>query len=269
MATPAPTPPTAPVGLDTSGLDALIAAAAKGQAAGTGKFTWTPPPIPQRTVTAFGTQIPGTPPVTLGPNPVFGQQTVDVGGFGALISQLDPSQIEALQHQLYESGAYPASYYGKGAKPVPWGQRDPDTVQILQQMAGLASFTGNLDQILSAKVDIGALSRTQRAPLVIELPSQDDMTHVLRQSAMELLGRDPTPDELARYSSKFSDAVSAYQKQRYTAEEGGGTVTQAPSATSAAEQYLREQSPVEYGAQRIEKGLSALRQLFTGGGGGG
>lgn len=275
MATPAPTIPDPTSGNVGAQLSQIVAGLTAAGGAASGKFTWTPPKSTQgfdptttgvgRRLAAGGLLAPGQMFPSVQPLP----DTIDAGTFGQRIAALDPSQVEALQRQLYESGAYPASYYGKNAKPVPWGQRDPDTVQILQQMAGLATFTGNLDQILGAKVDIGALSKTQRAPLVIELPAKDDLEHVLRQSAMELLGRDPTPDEMARYSSRFTEATSAYQKQRYAAEEGGGTVTQAPSATTAAESYLREQSPVEYGAQRIEKGLSSLRKLFTGGGGGG
>ena len=258
---------TPPVAADNTDLDALLALAMKGGAATGGKFQWTPPgSVMDYTKTGIGRRLIGAgltqPQVPLA-------ETLDAATFGQRIAALDPSQVEAIQHQLYESGAYPNSYYGKNAKPVPWGQRDPDTVGILQQMAGLASFTGNLDQILSAKVDIGALSKTQRAPLVIELPAQEDMDRILKDSAMELLGRDPTPDELARYSSKFTSAVSAYQKGQYAAGEGGGTVTQAPSAQAAAESFLQQASPVEAGAQRIEKGLKALRTLFVGGGGGG
>lgn len=268
--TPAPTPTIDPAGGNVGAqLAQIVAGLAAGGGAASGKFQWTPPKSAQ----AFDTK--GT---------RLGQQLVNAGlvspavpvaeslaaaDFGVRIGQLDPSQVEALQHQLYESGAYPASYYGKNAKPVPWGQRDQDTVGLLQQMAGLATFTGNLDQILGAKVDIGAISKAQRAPLVIELPSQDDMTAVLKDSAMTLLGRDPTPDELARYSASFTERVKAYQTGQYAAGEAGGMVTQAPNAQNAAEAMLQQSSPVEAGAQRIEKGLSALRQLFTGGGGGG
>jgi hypothetical protein len=261
MATPPP--------VDNTDLDALIAKlAAGGGGATSGKFTWTPPPGGAAYAGMAGSLFAG--PAVPGRTRVAGlPETVDAVGFGARLSQLDPSQVEALQRQLYESGAYPDSYYGKNPKKIAWGQRDPDTVGILQQMAGLASFTGNLDQILGAKVDVGALAAKERAPLVIELPSQEDMTSVLKDTAADILGRDPTPQELARYSASFTARVKAYQGQRYAAGEAGGTVTQAPQAQAMAESFLQEQSPVEAGAQRMEKGLAALRQVFTGGGGGG
>jgi hypothetical protein len=261
MATPAP-------GTDIGSVVKQAIAEAQGNAATGGKFTWTPP----ESAGAFdirGTGIGASLAARGLIQTKLGIQSVDVAGFGSLVSQFDPSQIEALQRQLFESGAYPASYYGKNAKPVPWGQRDPDTVQILQQMAGLATFTGNLDQILGAKVDIGALSRTQRAPLVIELPSEEDMAAVVRDSAMDELGRDASPEQVAAFARNFTARVKAYQEQKYAAGEGGGTVSQPPQAGTLAQEFLRESSPVEAGAQRIEKGLGELRKLFTGGGGGG
>lgn len=275
MVTPAPTIPDPAAGNVGAQLSQIVAGLTAAGSAASGKFTWTPPKSTLgfdptttgigRRLAAGGLLAPGQMFPSVQPLP----DTIDSATFGQRITALDPSQVEALQRQLYDAGAYPDSYYGKNAKPIPWGQRDQDTIGLLMQMAGLATFSGNLDQMLQAKVDISQRGKTHRAPLVIELPAKDDLEHVLRQSAMELLGRDPTPDEMARYSSRFTEATSAYQKQRYAAEEGGGTITQAPSATTAAESYLRQQSPVEYGAQRIEKGLSSLRKLFTGGGGGG
>jgi hypothetical protein len=261
-------PPPPPVQIDASGLDALIARAAGGGAVTGGKFTWTPPTAAAAIDvrgTGIGAQLAQRGLITTTTPQPLSLSTVE---FGARLSGLDPEQVRKLQEQLYASGAYPASYYGRGAKKIPFGQLDPDTAQILQQMAGLASFTGNLDQLLSAKVDIAELGE-KRAPLVIELPSQEDMDSVLRESASEILGRDPTPEELARYSSRFTSAIRSYREKKYGTEETGGTVTQPPSAEALAESFLRETSPVEAGAQRMERGLQSLRELFIGGGGGG
>jgi hypothetical protein len=196
-------------------------------------------------------------------------ETMDLATFGQRVNALTPEQLTVLQQQMYAAGAYPASYYGRNAKPVPYGQLDQDTNGLLQQLGTLATFNGSLDRMLSAKVDIGAISKTQRAPNVIELPAPEDMAKVVRDTAMEELGRDATQQQVAAFSASFTAKVKAYQEQQYAAGEAGGTVTQSPSVQAAAEQYVRESSPVEAGAQRIEKGLKSLRELFTGGGGGG
>lgn len=275
MVTPAPTAPDPAAGNVGAQLSQIVAGLTAAGSAASGKFTWTPPKSTQgfdptttgigRRLAAGGLLAPGQMFPSVQPLP----DTIDSATFGQRITALDPSQVEALQRQLYDAGAYPDSYYGKNAKPIPWGQRDQDTIGLLMQMAGLATFSGSLDQMLQAKVDISQRGKVQRASLVIELPAKEDLDHILRATAADALGRDPTPDEETRYVSGFTSRISAYQKQRYAAEEGGGTVMQAPSATTAAEAFARETSPVEYGAQRIEKGLSALRNLFTGGGGGG
>jgi hypothetical protein len=272
MATPAPMPTTPAIQGEDIDLNALIAEAKKNAPATGGKFTWTPPKSTQGLdpgttgigrrlmsggLLSAGERFPAAQPVA---------ETVDALTFGQRVTKMDRSEIEQLQHQLYDAGAYSDAYYGKNPKKIPWGEKDPETMSLLQNMATLAAtFTGSLDSLMGAKADLGSIGATKRAPLVIELPSQDDMTAVLKDSAMELLGRDPTPDELARYSASFTERVKAYQTQQYAAGEAGGTVTQAPNAANAAEAMLQQSSPVEAGAQRIEKGLSALRQLFTGG----
>lgn len=252
-------------------VQAIVDSLGKGAASGT--FAWTPPPA------VGAVQVPSNLPLT---SRVLGGlvATAPAGPYsldnvGPVLQGLDPTGLDQVRRQLYTSGLMPNSYYGARATPMPFGQPlDGDTAAAFQSAARLAVFTGNLDQLLSAKANIGGLGAQGpvKQPLVIELPSAEDLHAVLKESAMPLLGRDPTPQEMAEFTARFQKLSADYQRAAYAAGGSGlpggpgGTVKKPPSGTAAAEQYLKEKAPVEAGAQREENGLSILTKMFTGGG---
>jgi hypothetical protein len=200
-------------------------------------------------------------------------QQLDANAAGRLLAGLSPEDFFQVQQQLYARGLFPDSYYGKTPRPVNWGQvGDNDTLSAFRSAASLAGFTGNLDQILQGGPSAQALlaggggGGPTRAPLVIELPSAEDLGAVLRQSASKLLGRDPTPEELSAFVADFQADSSAYQREAYGKAASGGTLGQPPSAPTAAEGFLQERAPVEAGAQKLESGLGVLLKMFGGGG---
>jgi hypothetical protein len=234
------------------------------------QFSWTPP---QPTVNVFGTNIPVQRGAIDPKKPQGGAQQLDFNSAGRILAGLSPEEFYQVQQQLYTRGLYSDSYYGKTPRPVNWGAvGDNDTLSAFRSAASLAGFTGNLDQILSGPPSAQALLAGQgggptRAPLVIELPSAEDLGAVLRQSASKLLGRDPTPAELSAFVADFQADSSAYQREAYGKATGGGTVNRPPSADTAAESFLKEKAPVEAGAQKMESGLGVLLRMFGGGGG--
>jgi hypothetical protein len=263
----------APVAIDTKSLDALIAQAAAGGAAGSGNFAWTVPGTPS--TLALGTAGPvwARAPATLAATAKPGSFNLD--NVGPVLQQMTGEQFTALQKQLYAIGAYPASYYGDRAKPVNFGKvGDLDTLQAFYAVAPYASRTGNLDQILAASTDISALGAQGpvKQPLVIELPSTDDLHAVLKAAAMPLIGRDPTPEEMDAFTARFQKLSADYQRSAYAAGGSGlpggpgGTVSKPPSGSAAAETFLQERAPVEAGAQKEENALGILFKMFGGGG---
>jgi hypothetical protein len=236
------------------------------------QFSWTPP---QPTVNVFGTNIPVQRGVIDPKKPQGGTQQLDSNSAGRILAGLSPEEFYQVQQQLYTRGLYADSYYGKTPRPVNWGAvGDNDTLSAFRSAASLAGFTGNLDQILNGVPSAQALlagggggGGPTRAPLVIELPSAEDLGAVLRQSASKLLGRDPTPAELSAFVADFQADSSAYQREAYGKTTGGGTVNRPPSADTAAESFLKEKAPVEAGAQKMESGLGVLLRMFGGGGG--
>lgn len=193
---------------------------------------------------------------------------------GAQLLNLGPQQVDQLRRQLYTSGLMQDKFYGARAQPMPFGQPlDGDTVSAFASAAQLATFTGSLDVLLSAKAPIGSLGAQGpvKQPLVIELPSETDLHAVLKESAMPLIGRDPTDKEMADFAKRFQSQSAAYQRAAYSAGGSGlpggpgGTVTKPPSGAAAAEEFLEQGAPVEAGAQRMEKGLTTLLKMFSGG----
>jgi hypothetical protein len=236
------------------------------------QFSWTPPYDPSQYTPPPGSAIGGA-AARLGVTPRPAAQQLDSNAAGRILGGLSPEQFFQVQQQLYTRGLYADSYYGKTPRPVNWGAvGDNDTLSAFRSAAILAGFTGNLDQILSGPPSAQALLAGQgggraRAPLVIELPSAEDLGAVLRQSASKLLGRDPTPAELSAFVADFQADSSAYQREAYGKATGGGTVNRPPSADTAAESFLKEKAPVEAGAQKMESGLGVLLRMFGGGGG--
>jgi hypothetical protein len=234
------------------------------------QFSWTPP---QPTVKVFGTNIPVQRGAIDPKKPQGGTQQLDSNSAGRILAGLSPEEFFQVQKQMYTAGLYDDSYYGPKAKPIAWGVvGDPETTQKFRTLTSLAGFTGNLDQLLNATSPKmmgggGGGGGPTRAPLVIELPSAEDLGAVLRQSASKLLGRDPTPAELSAFVADFQADSSAYQREAYGKATGGGTVNRPPNADTAAESFLKEKAPIEAGAQKMESGLGVLLRMFGGGGG--
>lgn len=232
------------------------------------RFKWTPPG--RAPVAPPGTSIAirmGNLGLTAGPKQITKSDA------RKMLSGMSQEEFFALQQQLYGRGLYEAGYYSADPRPVSWGALgDPDTIQAFVTATTLADYTGDLDQILNGPIDprlsgAGAgRGGPTRPPLVIELPSAEDLGAVLKQSATKLLGRNPTPDELAAFVADFQSDSAAYQRESYGKAVSGGTVGQPPTASTAAETFLQEKAPVEAGAQKLEGGLGVLLRMFGGGG---
>lgn len=272
MATP-PAPKPAPIVVDTKGLDGLVKKAQQSGGAGTGNFSWTIPGTPSTLDLGAKGPVWARAPATLAATAKPGSFNLD--NVGVELQKMTGEQFTALQKQLYAIGAYPASYYGDRAKPVNFGKvGDLDTLQAFYAVAPYASRTGNLDQILSASMDVSTLGAQgpTKQPLVIELPSSDDLHAVLKAAAMPLIGRDPTPEEMDAFTARFQKLSADYQRSAYAAGGSGlpgglgGTVTKPPAGSAAAETFLQERAPTEAGAQKEENALGILVKMFSGGG---
>lgn len=253
-------------------IEAILKALAGGGAA-TGTVTWTPPGVAQAPpggVTeamlgrlGFAGGVPRAP------------VNLPADQLGPILGSLSAADLDQVRRQLYSSGLMPDRFYGARAQPMPFGQGlDADTAAAFRSAVSLAQFTGNLDQLLAAKPSLAAIGAQgpTRQPLVIELPSETDLHAVLKEAAMPLIGRDPTPEEMTAFAKRFREQAATYQRQAYAAGGAGlpgglgGTVQRPPAASVAAQEFLKREAPVEAGAQKMEQGLGILVKMFAGGG---
>ena len=86
-----------------------------------------------------------------------------------------------------------------------------------------------------------------------------DLRSVFRKAAQDTLGRGDIPrDQLDRMVSAYQQAERTYQQKA----AGGGTVTQAPSATTFGEEQIEKQNPDEATAYKFAEYAQVFERLL-------
>lgn len=83
----------------------------------------------------------------------------------------------------------------------------------------------------------------ERAPLTVRLTNPRDLAAVAGALSPRVIGRRATQGEIDALVQRFHAEEAAAQRTAYGAAETGGTVTEAPTATSFLEEALRETDP--------------------------
>ena len=138
---------------------------------------------------------------------------------------------------------------------------DPLTRPIAAMSALLteANLTGqSWEQLLSFR-QTNPVSGGTGGLQAYRVTSPTDLRAVFRESAAKVLGRRDIPrEQLDRMISAYQQTEKSYQQQA----TGGGVVTQAPQATTFAEQRLETQNPDEAMAYRFAEYAQAFEKLL-------
>lgn len=236
--TVAPPNPSAPVpGLDSSGLGTLIGEAIR--AASTEQES-TAPPFQAWLASLFGGSVTGTDPATA--PPMTGLRTQ--GGPGsrsattihevvAQVSRLSSAELSYLQRRLFQAGFYDGDVYAN-ASVIDWGTIDDATVGALEraftkattnQVADFDAFLENergrflRTGVTEDGTSLDPGSAAETASVVnITLEDPDTIRQLAEASAIELLGRKPTEEELSRITAKIHAEQRATAQRRAQAE---------------------------------------------------
>ena len=191
----------------------------------------------------------------------------------------DPDSLAALQKRLYAGGFYPQ---GVDPNEVVLGVHDEQTYaayqKVVQRAAGFyaAGKEHTIDDVLDMAAGVwgqtggtagrgggGGGGRAGRQPLTVELTNPEDLQAVAQRTAVSTLGRALRPEELSRFVASFHASQRQEQTASYGAVEGGGTVTGAPSAATAAESFARRAAPTEAGANDVVRVYGSLSRILA------
>lgn len=171
--------------------------------------------------------------------------------------RMSDAEVRKWQERFFDAGFYG----GAEASDIPWGDHDENTFQLWQQFVNRAAGFYAVGQMRTPQqVAMEAVGKagtgkggpkSQRAPLVLQIPNPDDLGAVATEAARATLGRKATDEEVAAFVSDFQGRVTNFQRQEYAADERGGSVVAPPSAQTAAETFARERNPVEAGSHDL------------------
>lgn len=113
--------------------------------------------------------------------------------------------------------------------------------------AGIKSIDEALGTFLARpRVGLGGgASGGGRAPFRAELPNPDDIKALIDATVPNILGRTLTEAEKEAVVGAYQAVVGGAQQQAYNTAESGGTVTQAPDASTFIAKRVKELNPEE------------------------
>jgi hypothetical protein len=112
---------------------------------------------------------------------------------------------------------------------------------------------------------------------VIQQTNPIEEDDALRSAAQQLIGRDPSPEQLEGFRPYYDALTRSAQTQASqmsqannlsNAVNGGQTqtITAAPSVSSAAESYLRQNAGIQIQGESLSRVMNALDSLISGSG---
>lgn len=196
------------------------------------------------------------------------------------IASLPPDQIARLQQAMAAAGLIGAS------TNVRVGIADSATVSAYKSLLSFANVNGaDVNTALQILVDHPQSTPAQ----TVQLPSPVDEDAALRTKAQNVLGHDPTEQQLDGFRSFYNDAYTAGQTTStatnpadttnpdgtpnatgtgddVTPIGANATMTQPPTMDNAAGQYLQQNDSQGIGQQNVATKYSTLLSILTGGG---
>ncbi len=178
----------------------------------------------------------------------------------------------------FQELAFQAGLYGAGAEreDIPWKARDPKTFQIWQQMVGQAAryyaagkqntIWDSLQELVDNRPEGLGKKKSNRGPLVTQLPDPREVEEMVRSVAPSVIGRDPDEAFTADFIAMYTKIVSDFQANKYALEntEEGGTITAPPSAEALAAFRLRHENPEQFEEKRAASRQAAYTSLLKG-----
>lgn len=185
--------------------------------------------------------------------------------------KLNPTELIALQKQLYDAGYYPDSFYGGNKKPT-FGNGDPDDpgyAAYVRAVKDASLHKATVAGTIGARAGSGAAKAADGSGAVkqgeiVTLTSPDDIKTIAEKTIPDLIGRKLNDAELAGLIGVFHAAEKAYYDKQYAASGSGlpggpgGTVGAAPSLSSFAEQQAQKLHPEEYQRQQELNGIDTV-----------
>lgn len=178
----------------------------------------------------------------------------------------------------FQELAFQAGLYGSGAEreDIPWKARDPHTFKIWQQMVDQASryhaagkkFTiwDSLQELVDNRPEGLGKKKSNRGPLVTQLPDPREIEEMVRGVAPSVIGRDADDAFTQDFIAMYTKIVSDFQANKYALEntEEGGTITAPPSAEALASFRLRHENPGAYEEARAAERHKAYSAMLKG-----
>lgn len=181
--------------------------------------------------------------------------------------KLSGPKLADIQYKMYQAGLY-------GKSQPTYGEITADDLSAFKKLiVGYASNPDQgalgdyLDYGAQVGAEINAASGRTRAPLTTSLTSPIDLENVARNVARTLYAGEMSPDELEQFVSNYQSAEAGYQSQAYGMADTGGTITQPPSASASAEDFLRKNHGDQVNASQFGDVLDTYLSLIRSGGG--
>lgn len=178
----------------------------------------------------------------------------------------------------FQELAFQAGLYGSSAEreDIPWRARDPDTFKIWQQMVGQAAryaaagkkhtIWDSLQELVDNRPEGLGKKKSNRGPLITQLPDPREVEELVRSVAPSVIGRDPDEAFTQDFIAMYTKIVSDFQANKYALEntEEGGTITAPPSAEALAAFRLRHENPEQFEEKRAASRQAAYTSLLKG-----
>lgn len=196
------------------------------------------------------------------------------------LSVQDKEGYNSLVYSLYAAGYLSAAdtRYGSFTSGVAeaFANAAHDTYVINQSQSGGSTTTlfNHLDDLAAGYEESGtgpsgSSSNATEPVRVDQWTDRDTLTANLRAAAQNALGRSLTDDETAAFVSAFHGQEQTWNDEQWAAQNGTGTsITDRPSASATAQDYVGNQFEQEKAGQDLGSYMGVLRNLMGLGTGG-
>jgi hypothetical protein len=196
------------------------------------------------------------------------------------IASFPPEQLARLQQQLATAGLI-----GPSTK-VHVGVADDATINAFKSLLGFANVNGlewptALAKLVQNPPQTGSSAASGiggGGGNVIQQENPANEDDALRSAAQQLLGKDPSPEQLQGFRPYYDALTRSAQQQGNTIgntsdlqDADGGqtppqTVVNPPSLSDAAESYLRQNAGIQVQGENLSHVMNALDGLISGAG---
>lgn len=177
---------------------------------------------------------------------------------------MQPQDLAALQHRLYDGGWYNAANVTNPSQ-IKFGRPDQATIFAYGAVLGETArynAAGNMVNI-DGVIGLGSPDQAPKLPAAAnrKLVNPQDLTSALTGASQQMLGHDPTAADTAGYQQQYASEEDAARRQIIA--QGGdpnsvAQVTGLPSPSAGAEAYVNTHDL----ADKIAYGAAVRQQAF-------